>query len=144
MSEIEQEALARKTVADLIRQAGATDLVVLLKSIRPQFGAVGSRDQDVSRQQREIDVALELLERPVRADGVSGAQEDSWTAITNGMPEEGDPLWLHISRGEVITGTKRWRQGWSPDFWETEDGELSFDAVTHWMPRRAPAPPRAR
>lgn len=122
----------RKTVEDLVRQAGGPDLVALLKSIRPQHGAVGSRDEDVSRRQRDIDATLELLDRPAQS---------GWTEVSEAMPETGEKLWLYTSYGEVIAGTKRWRQGWSPDYWETDAGELSSDDVTHWMPRRLPAPP---
>ncbi|QYY33655.1 DUF551 domain-containing protein (plasmid) [Cupriavidus pinatubonensis] len=122
-----------ETVAGMIRQAGGPDIVALLQSIRPEYGAPGSRDQDVSQRRKEIDAALALLERPA---------PDGWTAVSDAMPEEGDPLWLQTSYGKVIGGAKRWRQGWNPDYWETEDGELSVSEVTHWMPRRPPAPPR--
>lgn len=37
------------------------DLVELLRSIRPEFGAVGSRDVDVRAQQQRIDKAIALL-----------------------------------------------------------------------------------
>ncbi|WP_432263510.1 DUF551 domain-containing protein [Cupriavidus sp. TMH.W2] len=122
------------TIADLVRQAGGPNLVSLLKSVRPQHGAVGSRDQDVSCRQRDVDEAIALLERPAPS---------GWTQVADAMPEEGEPLWLHITNGKVIAGAKRWRQGWSPDYWETEDGEHSIEDVTHWMPRRPPAAPIA-
>jgi hypothetical protein len=133
MSAIEQPTPAYKNLADLIRHAGGPDLIALLKSIRPEYGAPGSRDQDVGRGQKEIDATVALLEGPAPA---------GWMAIGDAMAEEGDPLWLHTRYGKVIAGAKRWRQGWNPDYWETEDGELSFDEVTHWMRRLPPAAPR--
>lgn len=127
-----ERAEATRTVADLVCEAGGPDLVTLLKTIRPQHGAVGSRDEDVSRRQRDIDATLELLAGPVQT---------SWTPAAQAMPESGEPLWLHTTYGKVIAGSKQWRQGWNPDYWETEDGELGIGDVTHWMPRRRPAPP---
>ncbi len=131
MSAIEHEETAR-SLADLVCDAGGPDLVALLEAVRPQYGAVGSRDEDVSRRRRDIDATLELL---------AGPPPSSWTPVGEAWPESGEPLWVHTTYGKVVAGSKQWRQGWSPDYWETEDGELNFEDVTHWMPRRRPAPP---
>jgi hypothetical protein len=40
------------------------DLIQLLISIRPKFGAIGSRDVDVRKQQEQIDAAIAILNRP--------------------------------------------------------------------------------
>jgi hypothetical protein len=42
----------------------AVELIELLRAIRPEFGAVGSRDVDVRAQQNRIDRAIELLAAP--------------------------------------------------------------------------------
>lgn len=131
MSAIEPEK-ATRTLADLVCDAGGPDLKALLEAIRPEYGAVGSRDEDVSRRRRDIDATLELLAGPVQS---------SWTPVAEAMPESGEPLWLHTTYGKVIAGSKQWRQGWNPDYWETESGELNIGDVMHWMPRRRPAPP---
>jgi hypothetical protein len=40
----------------------ASELIELLKAIRPNYGDVGTRDVDVAAQQKRIDRAVDLLQ----------------------------------------------------------------------------------
>jgi hypothetical protein len=53
-------------------QQDASELIALLREIRPNYGAVGSRDADVTAQQRRIDRAIELLSTHPHPSGDSG------------------------------------------------------------------------
>jgi hypothetical protein len=55
-------ALARRAQPE--GEAPQADLVELLKAIRPNYGAVGSRDVDVTAQRERIDRAIVLLSIP--------------------------------------------------------------------------------
>lgn len=57
-------------------------LRALLVSIRPEFGAPGSRDADVARQQKRIDCALAILDQAAHSRQPEGAAE--WFALVMG------------------------------------------------------------
>lgn len=52
--------------------------------------------------------------------------------------------WLALNWGDVVIGTYEWRQGRSPDGWNTDgSGRLSLSDVTHCAPFCAPLHPLA-
>jgi len=65
------EAYAREAIAASRRAAGG-ELVELLRAIRPNYGAVGSRDVDVTAQRNRIDRAIELLSAAPASAGQAG------------------------------------------------------------------------
>jgi hypothetical protein len=54
--------------------ASAEDLIDLLRDIRPEYGAVGSRDVDVTEKRQKIDAAIVLLSA---AQPVASVQPDT-------------------------------------------------------------------
>ncbi|CAE6821641.1 hypothetical protein R70006_06229 [Paraburkholderia domus] len=70
-------------------------LIALLKTIRPVYGACGSRDVDVTTQQQKIDGAIAMLEAmpalaPVPAP-VTDAARDVLAERARHVPVEGGP-----------------------------------------------------
>jgi hypothetical protein len=49
-----------------------TELIELLREVRPNYGDVGSRDVDVTRRQKAIDRAIQILETGEQFDPTSG------------------------------------------------------------------------
>lgn len=69
-------------------QAVPEGLIELLKAIRPEYGAVGSRDIDVARQQKQVDAAIAMLSAPQASTPVSltGNSTPESFAVPEWMP----------------------------------------------------------
>jgi hypothetical protein len=68
---------------------------------------------------------------------------NKWQALTPGMFSGlAGPLWLATLDGEVLIGEYEWRQGWSPDGFNTEErGRMSAKEITHVMACTRPVHP---
>jgi hypothetical protein len=55
--------LTRPIQKSLQATAVETDLIGILRELRPSYGAPGSRDEDVTRQRNQIDVAIAQLKQ---------------------------------------------------------------------------------
>jgi hypothetical protein len=71
-----------------------------------------------------------------------GATAASWLTLAEGVPANGNEVWIHTSRGDVLAARKAWKQGPAGDYFATEGaGDIAMADVRHWMPRRTPPPP---
>jgi hypothetical protein len=96
--------------------------------------------------------ALEALER-LKTPSVdepeiqklrSQLAQQRWIPVSERLPvkegeDTGDDVLLLSKWGHITVGRKEWRQGWTPDCWQLQDGGYtSIDDFTHWMPLPPP------
>ncbi len=64
---------------------------------------------------------------------------DNWISVEKQMPEDYERVILYTKWNSCHFGKKEWKQGHNPDYWETDNGDLNMNDVTHWQP--LPPPP---
>lgn len=66
----------------------------------------------------------------------------SWLTLAEGVPRNGNDVWLHTTRGAVVAACKAGKQGYTGDYFATDGaGDIAMADVLHWMPRVPPKPP---
>ena len=97
------------------------ELTALLRSLHPAYGAVGSRDVDVARQQKQIDAAIAQLEqaKAVGAGPVVGMDKrvfvlpTSVAKIIDGAFLPTNPNKLRKAHPDVVAAAKIYKEALS-------------------------------
>lgn len=93
------------------------------------------KDQKLSSFPRSLDERIYSLE-----DALKELEKSPWTLCSDRLPVEvgedsGDWVLGKSSWEVVLVVRKAWKQGHSPDFWESQcDGDLQMDDIVKWMP----------
>lgn len=83
----EREQIVSNGKTEPVAQELHTALISLLRTIRPEYGMVGSRDVDVAAQQKHIDRVIALLNAtPVREPGPATERVGSWLSVALADP----------------------------------------------------------
>ncbi len=137
--------------------ADPDDMVALLRACRPEYGAVGSRDVDVTAQRERIDRAIQLLteQRALVADvqallGLLEEREyaEHWATSQLGKRLESAVTDLHNEIHAAQDAALVLPEGWAavpvtPTTEMVQTGQCYVGLLNVWpaMVARAPAPP---